>query len=196
MSATDFSPENFKRLYEESQAESMGQYRRMNPFMENMVCWKEKGRLWCGEDRNVTIYDSTTLYGNVDIGHNTWIGPFCSLDGGDVGLTIGANCSISAACHIVTHDSVRWALSGGKSAYEYAATSIGDCCFVATGCVITKGVQLGNHCLVAANSVVTKSFPDFSIVGGVPAKRIGRVSIDNEGEVQLEYFTSEQEKSG
>ncbi|MEC9261804.1 MAG: acyltransferase [Pseudomonadota bacterium] len=195
MSDSGYEPKLFKQFYQQTQQESMSRFRRMNPLMENVVCWKEKGRLWCGEDRNVTIYDSTTLHGNVDIGLNTWIGPFCSLDGGEVGLTIGKNCSISAACHILTHDSVRWALSGGKAEYEYAATSIGDFCFVATGCVITKGVRLGKHCLVAANSVVTKSFPDNSIVGGVPAKRIGTVVIDTEGDVELHYFSDEKDSS-
>jgi acetyltransferase-like isoleucine patch superfamily enzyme len=36
--------------------------------------------------------------------------------------------------------------------------------------VILPGVKLGEGCVVAANSVVTKSFEDFSIIGGVPAK--------------------------
>lgn len=182
-------------LYWRLQRDTRKKYNRINPFNENIINWKEKGKLWCGENRNVTIYDSTTLSGRVEIGHNTWIGPFCSLDGGKEGLSIGANCSISAATHIITHDSVRWALSGGKAAYEYAATSIGDCCFVATGCVITKGVHLGKHCLVAANSVVTKSFPDNSIVGGVPAKSIGTVIIDAEGDVKLQYFSGEPDNT-
>jgi acetyltransferase-like isoleucine patch superfamily enzyme len=35
---------------------------------------------------------------------------------------------------------------------------------------ILGGVVLGKNCVVAAGAVVTKSFSDFSIVGGVPAK--------------------------
>jgi acetyltransferase-like isoleucine patch superfamily enzyme len=34
-------------------------------------------------------------------------------------------------------------------------------------------VVLGNDCIVGSNSVVTKSFPDKSIIGGIPAKLIG-----------------------
>lgn len=38
---------------------------------------------------------------------------------------------------------------------------------------VLKGVHLGQGCVVAAGAVVTKSFPPYSIIGGVPAKVIG-----------------------
>ena len=34
------------------------------------------------------------------------------------------------------------------------------------------GVKIGNKCVIAAGAVITKDIPDFSIVGGVPAKVI------------------------
>lgn len=37
---------------------------------------------------------------------------------------------------------------------------------------ILKGVTIGHGSIVAAGAVVTKSFPPYSIVGGVPAKLI------------------------
>lgn len=163
-------------------------HNRINPFTEDLFDWKERGAFWCDEDRNVTIYNSTALVGDVDIGRDTWIGPFCALDG-TAGITIGRNCSISSGCQILTHDTVAWALSGGRAAYEYAAVSIGECCFLGAKAIVLKGVQIGNHCLVGAGSVVTQDVPDHTIVAGAPARVLGRVVIDANGAVSLEYNT-------
>ncbi len=51
--------------------------------------------------------------------------------------------------------------------------SIGNGVFVASGAIILGKCQIGNNCIVAAGAVVTKSFPDHSIIAGIPAKLIG-----------------------
>jgi acetyltransferase-like isoleucine patch superfamily enzyme len=161
-------------------------YKRVNPFMEDIFDWAEKGSYCMQEDKGITIYDSATLIGDVKIGEHTWIGPFCMLDGGG-GLEIGKFCSISTGCQLLSHDTINWALSGGKMAYEYAATKIGDCCFLGVNAVVTKGVAVGNHCLVGAGAVVTQDVADNTIVGGVPAEPIGKVEVNDEGKVRLIY---------
>lgn len=160
-------------------------YNRVNPFIEDLFEWKEKGRFFGGQ--NITIYDSTTVTGDVRIGDNTWIGPFCSIDGTG-GLTIGRFCCISTGVRILTHDTVKWSLSGGQEPYEYSPVSIGDCCFIGVESVILRGVSIGNHCLIGANSIVNKNIPDFSIATGVPARIIGKVGFDN-GKVKLVFKT-------
>lgn len=161
-------------------------YGRVNPFYEDLFDWKERGRFWLGEDKGVTIYNSTTLVGDVSIGEKTWVGPFCSLDGSG-GLTIGSYCAISLGCQLLTHDTVRWALSGGRAAYEYAPVTVGDCCFLGVHSVVVKGTSIGEHCLVGAGSVVTKDVPAYSIVAGSPARRIGEVRVAADGRVELDY---------
>ena len=132
-------------------------YRRINPFCEDLCDWKEKGFFW-SKNKNVTIYDSATIAGDVEIGDGSWIGSFVALDGSG-GLEIGKNCSISSGCQVLSHDTAAWAVSGGKMEYSYAKTVIGDNCFLGTYAVITKGVSLGNQSVVGAGAVVTKSTP-------------------------------------
>jgi acetyltransferase-like isoleucine patch superfamily enzyme len=165
---------NLGRLREQLRARSWREYRRVNPFAEDLADWKEKGAFVGGED--VTIYDSTTVVGDVTIGAHTWIGPFCSLDGTG-GLEIGSYCAVAAGTHIQTHDTVRWALSGGAAQYEYAPVRIGDRCFVGVNCAILKGVTIGEGSVVGAGSVVTGDVAPGTVVAGVPAQPIGRVLV-------------------
>jgi acetyltransferase-like isoleucine patch superfamily enzyme len=176
---------DLRALQERLRAETLSEYRRMNPFAEDLADWKERGRAWTKDDRGVTIYDSTSVVGEVEIGEGTWIGPYCSLDGTG-GLTIGHHCSISSGCELVSHDTVRWALSGGTEDYEYAPTRVGDRCFLGSRVVITKGVTVGDRCVIAAGAVVTDDVPDLTIVAGVPARPIGTVRIED-GVISLDY---------
>ena len=132
----------------------------------------------------MTVYGSSNISGNIEVGENTWIGPYTALDGSG-GLIIGKNCSISSKVNIVSHDTIKWALSGGLEGYEHAPIRIGNNCFIGTGAFIGKGVTIGNNCLVAANSVVTNDFEDFSIIGGIPGKKIGKVLITDDKKVKL-----------
>ena len=129
--------------------------------------WERAKLLKFGE--GTSVYDSAHIFGNVKVGKNTWIGPFTILDGSG-GLTIGDNCSISASVQIYSHDTVKWAISGGKEKYEYAPTSIGSNCYIAPNSIIAMGVSLGDGCVVGTNSFVNKSFPAGSKIAGTPAK--------------------------
>ena len=162
------------------------EYNRINPFIEDVFDWKERGEYFFGKGKNITVYNTCTIVGNVEVGENTWIGPYTALDGNG-GLKIGSFCSISAGVNIVTHDSVKYALSGGKIPYEYAPISIGNFCFIGTGAFISKGVTIGNHCLIGAGAVVTKDIPDNSIALGIPAMVKGKVVINADNKIEFCY---------
>ena len=179
--------EELIQLQKELRSNTKEKFDRVNPFCEDITDWKERGEFLFGKNKNITVYDSSNVAGDVKVGENTWIGPYTALDGGKCGIKIGSNCSISSGVNIVGHDSVRWALSGGKQNYENGPISIGNNCFIGTNVFITKGVTIGNHCLVGANAVVTKSFPDYSIVLGIPGKLAGKVTVTDD-DVHFEYF--------
>lgn len=49
---------------------------------------------------------------------------------------------------------------------------IGNNVWIGAGAVFLDGAKVGNNSIVTANAVVQKKFPDNSIIGGVPARRI------------------------
>jgi acetyltransferase-like isoleucine patch superfamily enzyme len=147
------------------------QYSRTLPFADYIVDrWEKAQELGFGEGSS--IYDSVLVLGDVRVGPRTWIGPFCVLDGVG-GLSIGSNCSISAGVQIYSHDSIRWALSGGTEPYAYAATSIGDNCYIGPNAIIAKGVRIGHGCIVGANSLVQEDILDGMKAAGTPCRVLG-----------------------
>jgi acetyltransferase-like isoleucine patch superfamily enzyme len=143
-------------------------YRRTLPLADYIVDrWERARELGFGEGSSV--YDSVLVLGDVAVGKDTWIGPFVVLDGSG-GLTIGANCSISAGVQIYSHDSVAWAVSGGVADYEHSATAIGDNCYIGPNVVVAKGVRIGDGCIIGANSLVLGDIPSGSKAYGTPCR--------------------------
>ena len=143
------------------------QYHRVIPLSEYFNDRDKKAQFlqW---GSGSTCYDSVYIYGDVSVGRNTFVGPFCILDGSG-GLVIGDNCSISAGVHIYTHDSVKWAVTNGQSVYEYASVEIESGCYIGPNVVIAKGVKIGKGSIVGACSFVNRDVPAYSKVYGIPA---------------------------
>ena len=88
----------------------------------------------------------------------------------------------------------------GKQLGAHTPVVIGDGCWIGHGSVILAGTKLGKHVVVAASSVVRGTFPDHSVIGGVPAKVIrcyqpgvGWVRPDGTGDVVAETATIDPE---
>ncbi len=161
------------------EAELKARHARSLPFADGLFDrWERARRL--GFAAGASIYDSACVFGDVAVGVETWIGPWVMLDGSGGGIRIGATCSISSGVHIYTHDTVLWALSGGKLAPRRAAVAIGDRVYIGSQSVIARGVTVGDMGVIAANSFVRADVPPRTIVAGVPARVIGHV--EGEGE--------------
>ena len=174
-----------RQVYEVLRAEMQERWNRDLPFEELLFDrWERANKLGFGE--GTSIYHNSYVYGDVKVGRHTWIGPFTLLDGSG-GLEIGDYCSISSGVQIYTHDTVKWALSGGKAKYERALVRIGNCCYIGAQTVVAKGVTVGDHSVIAACSFINHDIPACSIAAGVPTKIIGKVTVQGE-EIKYEYF--------
>ena len=176
-----------RKAHIEKDEELRAQFDRSLPFADGLFDrWERAKRLGFAE--GASIYNSSLVYGDVEVGENTWIGPYTLLDGSGGEVSIGSFCSISAGVHIYTHDTVMWALSGGRLEKRTGPVMIGDCCYIASQCIIAPNVSIGRQCVVAANSFVSRDVPERTIVGGNPAKTLGRVEGEGEN-IRLHFKT-------
>lgn len=177
--------DRLRRLHQVEDALIRERHARSLPLAESISDrWERARSLGFGE--GASIYHHSYVYGDVRVGRGSWIGPNTLLDGSG-GLEIGDFCSISAGAQVYTHNTVRWALSGGEAEYERAPTKIGDACFIGPCAVISMGVSIGTRCVVGAHAYVNRDIPDSSIAVGVPARVVGRVVERPGGELAFDY---------
>ena len=167
-------------LYAEREQALKQDFDRSLPFADSILNnrWKRASSL--GFDAGVSIYDSAMVFGRVKVGEQTWIGPSVILDGTGGGVEIGSFCSVATGVHIYTHDTVLWAVSGGKAERRKAPVKIGDRCHLGAQSIILPGVTIGRKCVVAANSMVNRDVLEGTVVGGTPARVLGRVEGEDE----------------
>lgn len=111
----------------------------------------------------------------VVIGEGSVIGDHVFLDG-RAPLSIGNNVDI--ASQVLIYNSEHNIEASDFRARELPV-SIEDYCFVGPRAIVLPGVRIGKGAIVAAGAVVTKNVADFAVVGGVPAKVIGRRKLKN-----------------
>lgn len=110
---------------------------------------------------------------NIEIGEDTLIGQNAFLDGRDK-LKIGSHVDIASDVMIYNseHD-----VNNENFNATIAPVEIGDYVFIGPRAIILPGVKIGKGAVVAAGAVVTKNVEEFTIVGGVPAVKIGERKI-------------------
>ena len=119
-----------------------------------------KDRCYIGNGARLTIGDRSQLGQNARLAGTITIG-------NDV--VMGPDVVMMATSHEYSRIDLPINLQGAK---PEKPISIGNDCWVGTRVIILPGVSLGDHSIVAAGAVVTKSFPPYSIIGGIPAKII------------------------
>jgi acetyltransferase-like isoleucine patch superfamily enzyme len=120
-----------------------------------------------------THYNGTIVFeDNVSIGQQ-----FHITSAGD--LIIGSNTTISGNVFVtnIDHDYQEIGKFILDQKMIVQETKIGNNCFIGYGVAIQAGTILGQQCVVGAGSVVRGTFPDYSVIVGVPAKVIKRYNI-------------------
>ena len=119
--------------------------------------------------------------GYLSFGENVQINDNCQIACAGR-LRIGKNVLIASKVFITDHDH-NFRESGSPVEWGLNVTDviIGDDCWLGNGVQVLKGVTIGRGSIVGAGSVVTKSFPEFSIIAGVPSKLISSRSTEISG---------------
>ena len=167
---------NTKRLYI---------YQIIAKFLPPSRCNKLKARLlrWCGAyvGRNVEIMSSAKFYGEVElnIGDNVFIGHDAMIMGpSDSKITIedyakvGSRSILVTGYHMLELDGP-CVFGEGKS----ADILIKKGSVVNTASIVYPGIVVGSMSYVSACSVVTHNVPDYTRVGGVPARIIEKYKV-------------------
>ncbi len=122
-----------------------------------------------------TIHTGARFYNptNIEIGEDSIIGEGAILDGRDK-LIIGSHVDIATEVMIYNaeHD-----VRDPNFRTINAPVTIGDYVFIGPRAIILPGIKIMKGAVIGAGAVVTKDVPEYSIVGGVPARQIGERGI-------------------
>ena len=124
---------------------------------------------------NKTVYFGgySNISSDIVVGHHVYFGSRCNIY---PKVKIGSYTMLAHDVRII----------GGDHKYDVAGvpiifsgrdtlkpTFIGNDCWIGAYSIIMCGVKIGDGSIIAAGSVVTKDVEAYSIVAGIPAKKIG-----------------------
>jgi galactoside O-acetyltransferase len=114
-----------------------------------------------GDEGEITIGNNVLINTNVQIG--------ASRGKIHIGnhVIIGANVVIRAADHGIAREGLIM-----NQPHRGGIITIEDDVWIGSNCVILRNVRLGRGCVVAAGAVVKKDVEPYSIVAGVPARKV------------------------
>lgn len=127
----------------------------------------------CGD--NVSIHPNVFLFNlqNISFGNNISVHPMCYIDGAGT-ITIKDDVSIAHGSTILssTHTFSNMDEPIKDQPVELKSTSIENNVWIGAKATILYGVSIESGSIVGAGAVVTKSFPENTILGGIPARII------------------------
>lgn len=126
-----------------------------------------------GEIGDDTMIGAGVLIRSAQIktGKNCSVNTYAYLQGK---IKMGDNVRIGPKANIIAHNHGHFDITVPICEQDNTSVGIeiGDDVWIGANSVITDGVKVGSHSIIAAGAVVTKDVPDYTIVGGTPAKVI------------------------
>ena len=118
------------------------------------------------------FYIKCTDKAEITIGDNCFFNHNCSLTAAE-NIVIGNQCMFANNFVVVDHDPDR---KDGKILKELvsAPVKIGNNVWCGANVTILKGVTIGDGAVIAAGSVVNRDVAAYSVVAGVPARKISK----------------------
>jgi len=145
-------------------------------------------------DKNSSIGANTKIWHFVHILSDTHIGAGCSLG---QNVMAGPNVNIGDGCKVQNNVSLYKGVNLEDDVFcgpscvftnvltprahvnrkdEFGETRVKKGATIGANATIVCGNTLGQYCMIAAGAVVTKDVPDYALMAGIPAKRMGWVS--------------------
>lgn len=120
------------------------------------------------------VWNGVAHPARIAIGSNVYIGRFSCISAIDL-VEIGDDCVFSEQVYVA--DAVHEVDPRAGHIFSQPMLSkgpvrIGRGTFLGYGSRVLTGVTLGEGCVVGANAVVNRSFPAYSMIAGIPARRI------------------------
>ena len=129
---------------------------------------------------NTKIGENCVLGQNVMAGPEVTIGDGCKIQNNVAlykGVTLEKDVFCGPSCVFTNVLTPRAHIERKE---EFGNTLVKQGATIGANATIVCGNTLGAFCMIAAGAVVTKDVPDFALMAGVPAKRIGWVSRSGE----------------
>lgn len=148
-------------------------------YIDAMTIWQKSRQCFLENDfKNQKKYDILNkILNNCILPGSCVIGRGSYLAYGGLGVLVHKNSILGDYCII------------GANATLASGPVLEDFIYVGAGArLVGQGIKLGPFAVIGANAVVTKDVPPFSIVGGVPARIIRRVTSAEIPTLLRRYF--------